>query len=80
MNIIADGTMAKKKIGNLHLDIYEDEQELEERIKRLKTRSGVKTDAEFMRWALKQLDELLKERDEYTRSSREYFKIKEEGT
>lgn len=45
-------TMAKQKIRRLHLDFYDDEQDIVDKLKWLKEYSGIKTDTELGRWMI----------------------------
>lgn len=53
--------MPQKRIKVYHLDIYEDEVGLVRKAEWLKEYSGVKSDTEFMRWAIVQLERRIKD-------------------
>ena len=53
--------MPQKRIAQYHLDIYEDELDLDKSAKWLKKHSGVKSDSEFLRYCIVQLERRIKD-------------------
>lgn len=66
--------MPKIKIRRLHLDFYDDEQEIVAKLEWLKEHSGIKTDTELGRWMITQLERRIKEELEMIKQATEAIK------
>ena len=66
--------MPQKRLKVYHLDIYEDESDLLKKAEWLKEQSGVKSDTEFMRWTIVQLERRIKDELEIIAQAKEAIK------
>jgi len=66
--------MPKVKIQQYHLDLYEDEKELLNKILWLKEYAGIRQDSELLRWVITQLERRLKDELEIIKEAKAAIK------
>ena len=53
--------MPKERIRRLHMDFYDDEKDIVDKLEWLKEHSGIRSDTELGRWMITQLERKIKE-------------------